>query len=192
MYFENFNLTEVVTPVDVDAFEELLKESTYPQEKTQFLTQSFREGFNLGYRGPMDIQKNSRNLKLCVGNETILWNKIMKEVKHNRYTGPFQKIPFKNYIQSPVRLVPKGQNDTRLIFHLSQPRVGGGSVNAETPKDLCTVRYCDFTQAIRACLDLGVDCKLCKSDMKSAFRNLGMKPGQFCLLVLKATSPIDG
>ena len=28
--------------------------------------------------------------------------------------------------------------------------------------------------------------------MKSAFRNLGLRPDQFCLLVQKATSPIDG
>ena len=31
-----------------------------------------------------------------------------------------------------------------------------------------------------------------KSDMRSAFRNLGMKKSQFSLLVMKAKSPLDG
>ena len=43
------------------------------------------------------------NLKLTVGNETILWNKVMKEVKAKRYAGPFTE----DFIQSPIGLVPK-------------------------------------------------------------------------------------
>ena len=190
MYFENFNLTDVVTPVDAGKLQELLEESGYLQNKTSFLVDGFRCGFDLGYAGPCDVKMTSHNLKLRVGNETILWNKIMKEVKNKRYTGPFEKIPFKNYIQSPVGLVPKGEDDTRLIFHLSHPR-SGGSVNGSTPKEICSVNYKDFSQAILACLELGISCSLGKSDMKSAFRNLGMKPEQFCYLILKARSPID-
>ena len=64
-------------------------------------------GFSLGYQGPEEIQKTSDNLKFSIGNETELWNKVMKEVKNQRYAGPFEKIPFKNYIQSPIGLVPK-------------------------------------------------------------------------------------
>ena len=45
----------------------------------------------------------------------------MKEIKERRYAGPFMKenFPFVNYIQSPIGLVPKAGNKTRLIFHLS-------------------------------------------------------------------------
>ena len=118
MYFENFNLTDVVTPVDAGKLQELLEESGYPQNKTSFLVDGFRYGYDLGYEGPCDVRMTSHNLKLRVGNETILWNKIMKEVKNKRYAGPFEKILFKNYIQSPVGLVLKGEDDTRLIFYL--------------------------------------------------------------------------
>ena len=191
MYFENFNLTDIVTPVKAEVLETLLQQSNYPEDKTQFLGRGFKEGFDPGYSGPTDIHLESKNLKLRVGNETVLWNKITKEVKCKRYAEPFTKIPYNNFIQSPVGLVPKGDNDTRLIFHLSHPR-DGGSVNGCMPKELCTVRYCDFTQAIQACMELGITCKLGKSDMKGAFRNLCMKPSQFYLLVLKARSPLDG
>ena len=37
----------------------------------------------------------------------ILWNKVMKEVEAKRFAGPFEKIPFDNFIQSPIGLVPK-------------------------------------------------------------------------------------
>ena len=56
----------------------------------------------------MEIKQNAPNLKFQgVGNKVILWNKIMKEVKLKRFTGPFERIPFENYIQSPIGLVPK-------------------------------------------------------------------------------------
>ena len=62
----------------------------------------------------------------------------MKEVHLKRFAGPFNKaqLPFKKYIQSPVGLVPKGENETRLIFHLSYNFKGEKkSINANTPRE---------------------------------------------------------
>ena len=36
-----------------------------------------------------------------------LWNKVMKGVNLKRYAGPFDSIPFENYVQSPIGLIPK-------------------------------------------------------------------------------------
>ena len=118
----------------------------------------------------------------------------MKEVKAERYAGPFEQIPFEHYIQSQIGLVPKdGGKDTRLIFHLSYPRgANSTSVNANTPRDLYKVKYPDFNEAIQLCLKEGKGCKIAKSDMKSAFRNLGIKPEHWKYLVMEAKSPIDG
>ena len=117
----------------------------------------------------------------------------MKEVKENRYAGPFEHIPFDNYIQSPIGLVPKnGGKDTRLIFHLSYPRGRGTSVNANTPAEICSVKYPDFNEAIQLCLRQGKSCHIAKSDMQSVFRNLGIKPEHWKYLVMKAVSPLDG
>ena len=41
-------------------------------------------------------------------------------------------------------------------------------------------------------MEEGQSCFIGKSDMSSAFRILGIMPSQYCLLVLKATSPFDG
>ena len=109
------------------------------------------------------------------------------------YAGPFQNIPFDNYIQSPIGLVPKhGGKDTRLIFHLSYPRGKGTSVNANTPEHMCHVKYPDFNDAIQLCIVEGKACYIAKSDMKSAFRNLGIMKKHWKYLIMKAVSPIDG
>ena len=176
--------------------ESLLKQTNYSETKTQYLVSSFKNGFDLGYEGDRDVNLTAPNLKFTIGDRTQLWNKVMKEVKELRYAGPFAHIPFKNFIQSPIGLVPKdGGRATRLIFHLSYPRLGTHckqkSVNGNTPKSRTTVKYPDFEQAIRMCLLNGPACEAAKSDLKSAFRHLGIRPQDWKLLVMKAQSPLD-
>ena len=108
LYYENHNLTDVVTPVRVDILEKLLKDSNYNKEDTDFLVDGFSNGFSLGYEGPENVKITAPNLKFRgVGDEIELWNKVMKEVKLGRYAGPFDKPPFEHFIQSPIGLVPK-------------------------------------------------------------------------------------
>ena len=114
----------------------------------------------------------------------------MKEVQAKRYAGPYEQIPFDNYIQSPIGLVPKDQGrKTRLIFHLSYPRGTGTSVNACIPKDYCTVKYPDFNDAVKMCLDEGRNAAMGKSDMSMAFRHVPMRVEDFRYLILKAYHP---
>ena len=124
----------------------------------------------------------------------------MKEVKLKHYTGPYKHVPFSKFIQSPVGLVPeagsKDSSEVCLIFHLSYPRKPKFgkrlSVNANTPYDRCKVKYCSFNQAVQMCLNAGISCKMGKSDMTLAFRNLGILRSDWPLLILKATNPEDG
>ena len=118
--YVNYDVTSVVTSIKVNELAFLLKESNYEKNKSDFLIDGFTNGFSMGYKGPRDRVHTSSNIPLSVGNKTILWNKIMKEVKLGRYAGPFKKPPFKYFIQSPIGLVSKDNGkDTRLIFHLS-------------------------------------------------------------------------
>ena len=116
----------------------------------------------------------------------------MTEVKAGRFAGPFVEIPFEYYIQSPVGLVPKDKGTkTRLIFHLSYPRTGG-SVNAGIPDELCTVQYPQFDEAIKRCLQEGVNCRIAISDFCLAFRNVPLSKDSWNYLVLKAYHPVTG
>ena len=177
LLFSNTNLTDIFTPVNADRLEELLTQCDYDSTETAFLVNGFKEGFTLGYQGSFEVKIQAPNLKFQegVGSEIELWNKVMKEVQAKRYAGPFDEIPFKDdyYIQSPIGLVPKdGGKSTRLIFHLSYPRDGSEtSVNANTPKEICSVKYPDFSKAIELCVNEGRGCKISRSDWKLAFRH---------------------
>ena len=107
LYFENFDIDSVVTPVDTNALLSLLTEVNYDRGKTKKLVSYFRNSFPLNYQGKRRVQRKAPNLILRVGNERILWNKVMKEVQLGHFAGPFTEIPFRYYIQSPVGLVPK-------------------------------------------------------------------------------------
>ena len=194
MYYENFDIDSVVTPLNVNEFERILKAENYNREKAKFLVDGFKYGFDLKYRGKTrGIQRFSPNLPFRIGNERILWNKVMREVQLKRFAGPFEVPPFADFIQSPIGLVPKdGGKDTRLIFHLSYPRGQDNlSVNANIPEKFTKVKYPDFQQAVELCQSAGFSAFAGKSDMKSAFRHLPMRPGQFRWLMMKARSPLD-
>ena len=195
LYCENFDLENVITPVNVDRLENLLRATNYDPVKTNKIIHGLRHGFDLGYEGPENVQITAPNLKFRgVGDEIDLWNTVMKEVKLKRYAGPFESIPFDTYIQSPIGLVPKDNGrDTRLIFHLSYLRgKQKKSVNANTPEEECTVQYPLFDEAIRLCIKAGKGCKLSHSDVQSAFRNLGMNKKSWHHLVMRAKLPING
>ena len=52
--FENLNLTDIITPVDVGVLKRLLQESGYDTEKTKFLIDGFTNGFSLQYKGKLE------------------------------------------------------------------------------------------------------------------------------------------
>ena len=134
-------------------------------------------------------------LKKKVGNEFDVWDKIMKEVKANRYAGPYDSVPFSNFIQSPIGLVPKAGGQVRLIFHLFYDFKGGSkSVIFHIPKHLCTVKYKDIDHAMKSCLQMLKDKPkemvwfgIC--DLKSAFRMIPLAQKFWSILLLKARNP---
>ena len=202
LHYEEYNWEEILTPIKVDNLRECLTQSGYDKRKTAYIIQGFQAGFDIGYRGPENRVEEANNLPFRIGNQTELWNKIMKEVQLGRYAGPYEKLPFQYYIQSPVGLVPKAGNKTRLIFHLSYDFGSEGdeprkSVNHHTPQHLCTVKYRDLDHAIRNCLNLLKNCQAgtilyySKTDCSSAFRIVPSRPGQRKFLCMKAKHPIS-
>ena len=164
--FEDFNWEEIKTPIKVPIYEKLLMKSGYDAEKIKFLVDGFKQGFRIEYQGPIERKDTADNLPLNgLGSKTDLWNKVMKKVKLGRVTGPLREneLPFTNYVQSPIGLVPKAGGQTRLIFHLSYGFKDSGrkSVNECTPKEKCEVMYNDLDYAIQSCINLlndnGVD-----------------------------------
>ena len=195
----NTDLDNIVTPVKVEELERLLKLSKYDAEETNFLVDGFKNGFNIGYEGPVNRQDLSKNIPFRdgMGSPQELWEKLMQEVEEKCYAGPFNKIPFENFIQSLISLVPKAGNKTRQIFHLSYNFANGNkSLNFHTPKEKCMVQYRDVDTAVKILLKLkkklGVsELRYAKTDAKSAFCMLPLSPKSYQWLVMHATNPDD-
>ena len=125
-----------------------------------------------------------------------MWNKFIKEVRLGRVAGPFEEgqIPYTNFVQSPIGLVPKAGGKTRLIFHLSYKFKNGNlSVNDGTPDHLCSVKYNDIDHVVANCSKWkGWSVYWAKTDVSSAFRVEPILPIHRCLLIMKAINPQTG
>ena len=210
----NFDLENLHTPVQGSLLVSMLKKANYNPQEISFLEEGFANGFDIGYKGPTDRQSTSQNIPLRVGNATELWNKLIKEIRLKRVAGPYDRIPFNNFIQSPIGLVPKAGGQTRLIFHLSYEfgiEKHQWSVNKSTPHELCSVQYEDIDCAVKTCvkvkqLKMKNHCSLyfCsdeegneyifigKTDIKSAFRLLLLNRRSWRWTVMKARNPMTG
>ena len=208
---ENLDLENIYTPVRVDLLIERLVASNYDQNEIEFLRQGFTLGFDIGYSGPENCTSHAHNLPFKVGNCTQLWNKLIKEVKNKHVAGPFEHIPFTQFIQSTINLVPKANDQTRLIFHLSYDfGPNERSVNYHTPKEWCSVHYNDLDSAVKTCLRVK-EFKLCnlrilwvtdadgtdhiylsKTDIKSVFHLLPLNRCSWRWVVMKAMDPSSG
>ena len=196
-WYQNENIKDIITPVDAQKLEDILRDSGFHEhdpEKFQLIINGFKHGFSLEFEGNCKVKQKSPNLKFTVGDKWQLWSKVMKEVKLKRYAGPFKDPPFEYFVQSPIGLVPKdGGKNTRLIFHLSYPRIGNkSSINAGIAKESCSVRYPNFEEAIKLCQLAGKSANAAKSDMSSAFRHLPMVVKDFSLLLMMAKHPETG
>ena len=157
--FKNLNWQDIVTPIKIDVFIQFLKEANNCCKEIEFLEKGFRNGFDIGYRGPCCRRDVLSNIPLRVGDGIKLWNKVMKEVRLKRYAGPFnfEELPLEQFVQSPIGLVPKSGNKTRLIFHLSfdfGEEYVKRSVNFHTLEELCSVKYEDLDKSVKNCLQL--------------------------------------
>ncbi|KAM4771039.1 LOW QUALITY PROTEIN: uncharacterized protein WCC33_002845 [Rhinophrynus dorsalis] len=92
-------------------------------------------------------------------------------------TGPFDSSPIEGLVVSPVGVVPKKEaGKFRLIQHLSYPE---GSVNDALEKEVCSVQYQSFDEALDIVKGVGPGAMLAKVDIESAFRLLPLHPHHF-------------
>lgn len=195
MLAENFDFTSLVTPVNIDMFEKLMRQSEYEDQEIKFITEGFTKGFDIGYRGPHNRRSFAPNHRLRVGTNLDLWNKVMTEVQEGRYIGPLDEdeIPWDNLIQSPLSLVKKknsNDNKLRLVFDLSYPK--GESVNYYTPDYLKKTSYYDLDHAIANSIRAGKGCYYTLADFSAAFRRVPLAKSQWKWLMMRATCPING
>ena len=73
-----------------EVFRDLLREAKYDKDGIELLYNGFSKGFKIGYKGDINAKILSNNLRFDgIGNNTMVWNKVMKEVKSLIFAGPF-------------------------------------------------------------------------------------------------------
>ena len=127
-----------------------------------------RKGAKIGYRDPFLNHRNQNHLS-ALSTPDLLTADLQKQLQYNRLTKiePDSKAQF-NY--SPLRLVPKHNDDWRRIHDLSFPY--DNSVNNDIPRDWGTLKYTTFDKTVDALLQQGPKALLIKRDLKNTFRHI--------------------
>ena len=168
------------TPVKIERLANFLV--GYDEATVAYLINGFTEGFSLECKGMVNT-KEPKNLKSAYLNPTVVDAKLAKELALGRIIGPFDAPPFENMCISPIGLQVKKSGDFRLITHLSHPK--GSSVNDAIPRDFASVKYATLGEAITLVKRSGRFSYLAKTDIKSAFRIIPIRPADHRLLGIK-------
>ena len=168
------------TPVKIDRLKAFLE--GYNQQLVEYIVKGFKEGFSLCSRAKVN-NIEPKNLKSAYLHPEVLDDKIKKEVDLGRLLGPFDSRPFDDMCLSPIGLQQKKSGDFRMITHLSHPK--GSSVNDGISKEFASVKYATLGKAITIIKKLGKGCYLAKTDIKSAFRIIPVRPSEYKLLGFK-------
>lgn len=145
-------------------------------------------GFTQGF--PIHCEENAKNVELknhfsIEQNPDVVRDLITNEVKAGRCNGPFRNKPFSTFHVSPLKLQPKKDpGKFRLIHNLSAP-YDEQSINANILPNNTIVQYASIQNAIQLIQQLGPNCYLAKSDIKSAYRLVPVSPSDYSKLGFK-------
>ena len=88
--FDNYDLDNIITPVDPVILECLLQATHYDENETKFLVDGFTHGFDLCYEGPHDKRDLAPNLPLQVGDKLDVLQKNYERSKSKTICWPIQ------------------------------------------------------------------------------------------------------
>ena len=145
------------------------------RELVNFVVDGFTNGFSLGMTSEPEPRGPCENLSGVLENPLVAQQMVDEEVAKGHMLGPFDEPPLPNLIYSPINLVPKGEDDFRLIHDLSYPYDGVNSINDCIPPCNSRVRYHSIDDVIDIALRLGQTATGSRVDIAHAFRNLGIR-----------------
>ena len=149
-------------------------------------------GFPLGFKGDENLLPSHdqiwkyRNHKGATDFAEHMIAYLEKENRNQAVLGPFKSNPFpNNLVISPLNSVPKKDNERRVILDLSYPR--NSSINDFIEKDeylgekteIIFPKVDDFVELIK---QKGRGCLLFKKDLRRAYRQISIDPGDYSLV----------
>ncbi|KAL7278212.1 hypothetical protein ACG7TL_008187 [Trametes sanguinea] len=138
-------------------------------------------GAALGFIGSAKSQ-DCRNLTTALDHPATVSADIAALLPRQRIHGPFPAPPLEHFRSSPLGVVsrPRNPSKLRVIHHLSWPH--GDSVNDGIPDSESHISYESFDSAVAAIRRLGPGTLLAKLDLKDAFRQIPVRQQDWPLL----------
>ena len=174
--------------IDTEFMSRMLGADYYDLQVCELL----KYGFPIGFSGSsahfeqLDVWKYRNHAGANDFPEDVTYY-LGKEALDSCVLGPFKKNPFSSNIKiSPLNTVPKKDTDERrVILDLSMPK--GNAINNFVDKDfylgekvdLVFPKVDDFVKLIRA---KGPGCLLFKRDLRKAYRQISICPGNYNLV----------
>ena len=140
-------------------------------------------GFPLDVQGDVPVPTSYRNHKGARDFSNYISTYLDNEVSLHRLAGPFQSNPFSVPIHvSPLNTVPKDGNERRVIADLSWPH--GTSINdhissTEYLGEELLLRYVTIEDICNMVCALGPGSYIYKRDLKKAYRQIPVDPGDY-------------
>ena len=134
-----------------------------------YLLDGFQNGFDTGLSQLPEHSFECKNLLSAQRNPVSTAELTDTELNRGYLIGPFDSIPYKKYLISPVGLaVGKYSGKKRLIVDLSAPHENEShpSLNELINKEDFSLTYVTIDSAIRIIKTLGKGAWMCKVDIK--------------------------
>ena len=141
-------------------------------------------GWPINFNGTIPKKQYIKNHKGALEYSDEIEEYLEKELKNNAILGPFKSNPFHSKIViSPLNTLPKGNDgERRVILDLSFPRQC--SINSGIEKEL-KLSYPSIDNLVELIKKKGKCCLLYKCDLKRAYRQIPIDPGDVNLLGYK-------
>ena len=148
----------------------------------EFILDGIREGFRIGFRKRVELKGASQNLPSVNAHKEVVREYIEKELEAGRVKRVADQGS-RIHI-SPFGVIPKKeQGKWRLIVDLSHPR--DHSINDGVDEGASSLAYVSVDNLAETILGLGRGTLMGKCDVKSAYRNIPVYPGDAGWLGLK-------
>jgi hypothetical protein len=166
------------TPINVSKLESELV-SHPDRDFVHELSTGLREGFNTGIDPLPTVSFECKNLLSARSQPDFVSTALLNEVEQGYMIGPFDQSPFPVYRTNPVGVVEgKYSGKKRLILDMSSPHDSAehSSLNSLIDKESYSLTYVTIDDAIDAIRSAGQSAKLCKADVRSAFKCIPLLP----------------
>ena len=178
----NFECCKIPVPTKVryDNIRRALGSSVTPKEERILSLLEF--GMPIFNKSSFGIRQPQKNHFSALSFKEEVGEYFTKGVQSKALLGPFDCSPISDLSFSPLMSVPKEDTKRRVIVDFSFPP--GKSINDGIPKDTYLEFKVKFSlPSVRSMVDrinvLGVGCHLYKRDLKGAFRQFNIDPGDY-------------